>query len=160
MIPYRWGRWLLSVAVAAATLLPVSPAAAVKLVRGQTIYIPSYTNIISGTQRIILRANLIIHNADPQHALEVGRVDHYDTNGKLVEAYLQQPVTLPPLAAMRVVIKAPRAGDEGAGANFIVQWQAPQRVVEPLVECVMVGTAGTHSYSFNSSGRVIAEVVD
>jgi len=142
------------------TVGPVGPAAAVKLVKGQTIYIPSYSNIISGPQRIVLRANLMIHNADPHQALELERVDHYDTNGKMVEAYLQQPVQLPPLAAMRIVIKTPRPGDEGTGANFIVQWRASHKVVEPLVECIMVGTAGTHSYSFNSSGRVIAEQQD
>ncbi len=133
------------------------PAAALKLVKGQTIYIPSYANIISGTQRITLRANLIIHNTDPSRAIEVLRIDHYDTSGQLVEHYLQQALKLPPLGATRVIVKAPRPGDEGAGANFIVQWRADAKVTEPLMECVMVGAAGTHSYSFSSLGRIIQE---
>lgn len=138
----------------------VSAAAAVKLIKGQTIYIPSYANIISGTQRISLRANLIIHNTDPNRPIGVLRIDHYDTNGQLVEHYLQQPLKLPPLGATRVIVKAPKVGDEGAGANFIVQWQAEDRVTEPLIECVMVGAAGTHSYSFSSVGRIIQEDMD
>lgn len=137
-----------------------TPAAALKLVKSQTIYIPSYANIISGSQRVTLRANLIIHNTDPQQPIEVSRIDHYDTNGQLVEHYLQQPLKLPPLGAARIIVKAPRPGDEGAGANFIVQWHAAVKVTEPLLECIMLGTAGTHSYSFSSLGRIIREETD
>lgn len=150
--------WLRSSLLVLGIILGLAgPAAALKLVKGQTIYIPSYANIISGNQRIILRANLIIHNADPSRPIEIVRLDHYNTNGQLVENYLQQPLKLPPLGATRVIVKAPRPGDEGAGANFIVQWRAAEKVTEPLVECVMVGAAGTHSYSFSSHGRIIHE---
>ncbi len=137
-----------------------APAAAVRLVKGQTIYIPSYSNIISGNQRIVLRANLIIHNTDPSRSIEVLRIDHYDTNGQLVEHYLQHPLKLAPLAATRVIIRAPKPGDEGAGANFIVQWRSAEKVTEPLLDCIMLGTAGTHSYSFSSHGRIIQEEMD
>ncbi len=153
-----WKKTLCSQLLIVAIFLTIpGSAAAVKLVKGQTIYIPSYANIISGNQRIVLRANLVVHNADPSRPIDLVRVDHYDTNGRLVENYLQQPLKLPPLGAARIIVKAPRSGDEGAGANFIVQWRAPDRVIEPLVECIMVGAAGTHSYSFSSHGRIIQE---
>lgn len=157
----RLPAWLLSSLLLLGIILgPTSPAAALQLLKGQTIYIPSYANIISGTQRITLRANLIIHNTDPSRPIEVLRIDHYDTNGQLVEHYLQQPLKLPPLGATRVIVKAPQPGDEGAGANFIVQWRADDKVTAPLLECVMLGAAGTHSYSFSSAGRVIKEEVE
>jgi Protein of unknown function (DUF3124) len=132
-------------------------AGAVKLVKGQTIYVPSYANIIGDFRHIVLRANLIIHNTDPDHAITLVRVDHYDTNGKLVDKYLSKPVQLGPLAATRIVIKEPQKGEEGAGANFIVQWKSDQKVTEPLVECIMAGSLGNQGHTFSSQGRVIKE---
>jgi hypothetical protein len=140
-------------------LLPIGGLAAgeVKLSKGQTMYIPSYSNIISESYRIVLRANLIIHNSDPNNAITLLRIDNYDTNGKLVAKYLSEPMKLGPLAATRMIIKKPERGDEGAGSNFIVRWQAEQPVTEPIIECVMIGSFGTQGYSFTSQGRVISE---
>lgn len=140
-------------------LLPIGGLAAreVRVSRGQTIYIPSYSNIISESYRIVLRANLIIHNSDPDDAITLSRIDHYDTNGTLVARYLSEPLKLGPLAAKRIIIKKPERGDEGAGSNFIVQWQAEKPVTEPIIECVMIGASGTQGYSFTSQGRVISE---
>jgi hypothetical protein len=135
-------------------------AGAVKLLKGQTIYIPSYSNIIGDYQPINLRANLIIYNADQTHPITIVRIDNYDTNGKMVEKYLSKPIELKALAATRITIKDPKKGDEGAGANFIVQWKAEKKVVEPLVECIMVGSLGTQGHTFSSQGRVIAEEID
>jgi hypothetical protein len=148
--------------LAAINLLSLSGLAAgdVKLVKGQTIYIPSYSNIISESYRVVLRANLVIHNTDPNQSITVVRIDHYDTKGILVEKYLSQPLELGPLAATRVVVKNPERGDEGAGANFIVQWQAQNKVTEPLIECVMMGSHGNQGHSFSSYGRVIYEARD
>jgi hypothetical protein len=131
-----------------------------KLVKGQTIYIPSYANVISGPpmlMRVPLRANLVIHNTDPVHPITLTRVDHYDTHGKLVEKYLQQPLKLEPLGATRVVVKEPKKGDEGLGANFVVQWHADRKVTEPIIDCLMLGTLGNQGFSFTSQGRIIRE---
>lgn len=132
-------------------------AAKVKLVKGQTIYIPSYSNIISELYRVVLRGNLIIHNTDPNKSISIVKIDHYDTNGNLVEKYLSQPMELGPLAATRLTIKKLEQGDEGAGANFMVQWRAQDVVTEPIIESIMVGSLGTQGHSFSSQGRVIHE---
>jgi hypothetical protein len=132
-------------------------AAGVRLLKGQTLYVPSYSNIIGDMQHIAVRANLIVHNTDPNHAITLVRVDNYDTNGNLVEKYLAKPVQLKALAATRIIIKNPKKGDEGAGANFIVQWQSENKVTEPIVECIMVGSLGTQGHTFSSQSRVIAE---
>ena len=134
--------------------------AAVKLLKGQTLYVPSYSNIIGDMQHITVRANLIIHNTDPVHPITLVRVDNYDTHGKLVEKYLAKPLQLKALAATRIIIRNPKKGDEGAGANFIVQWQAENKVTEPIIECIMVGSLGTQGHTFSSKGRVIAEETD
>jgi hypothetical protein len=137
-----------------------SALGAAKRVKGQTIYIPSYANVISGPPLLMvvpLRANLIIHNTDPSHAITIEKIDHYDTDGKLVYKYLEKPVTLKPLAATRVIVKEPQKGSEGVGANFIVQWHADQPVNEPLIDCLMLGTLGNQGFSFSSQGKIIAE---
>lgn len=133
---------------------------AAKLVKGQTVYIPSYANVISGPPILMvvpLRANLIIHNTDPMQPITVLKIDHFDTDGKLVDKYLEKPLTLKPLAATRVIVKEPKRGDEGLGANFIVQWQAEKPVAEPIIDCLMLGTLGNQGFSFTSQGRIIKE---
>jgi hypothetical protein len=143
-------------------LLAYSNAAlgAPKLLKGQTIYIPSYSNVISGPPILMvvpLRANLIVHNTDPSQAITIEKIDHYDTAGKLVYKYLEKPVTLQPLAATRVIVKEPKKGNEGVGANFIVKWHAAKPVTEPIIDCLMLGTLGNQGFSFTSQGRIIKE---
>jgi hypothetical protein len=156
-------RQLALMAMVATTLLFNFSAAALgaaKMVKGQTVYIPSYANVMSGPPLLIvvpLRANLIIHNTDPSQSITVERIDHYDTDGKLAYKYLEKPVTLKPLAASRVIVKEPKRGDEGLGANFIVQWHSEKPVNEPIIDCLMLGTLGNQGFSFSSQGRIIQE---
>jgi len=133
---------------------------AVKLVKGQTLYLPSYSNIIVDHRTITLRVNLIIHNTDPVHKITIVRIDSHNTNGKLVEKILPESIDLDPLAAIRFTIKDPQKGDMGAGANFIVQWRADHKVTEPLIECIMAGSQGTQGHTFASQGRIIQEESD
>ena len=44
-----------------------------------------------------------------------------------------------------------------SGANFIVRWEASEEVYEPVVEAVMLATAGMQGISFLSQGRVYQE---
>jgi hypothetical protein len=137
-----------------------SALGAVKLVKDQTVYIPSYANVISGPPILMvvaLRANLIIHNTDPSQPITVTKIDHYDTGGKLVYKYLEKPIKLDPLAATRIIVKEPQKGDEGLGANFMVHWQAERPVNEPIIDCLMLGTLGNQGFSFTSQGRIIQE---
>jgi hypothetical protein len=160
MKKFKLGFWVTILATLCLFAGSKAALGAPKLVQGQTIYIPSYANVISGPPMLMvvpLRANLVIHNTDPSHPIMVTRVDHYDTHGKLVEKYLPQPVKLNPLGATRVVVKEPKKGDEGLGANFIVQWHADQKVTEPLIDCLMLGTLGNQGFSFTSQGRIIQE---
>lgn len=138
-------------------LLDGLAAGKVKLVKWQTIYIPSYSNIISESYRVVLRGNLIIHNTDPNQSITIVRIDHYDTNGKFVEKYLSQPLELGPLVATRITIKKLEQGDERAGVNFMVQWRAQDLVTEPIIESIMIGFHGTQGHSFSSQGKVIHE---
>ena len=88
------------------------------------------------------------------------RIDFYDTNGKLVEKYLQQPKKVNANAATRINVKELLKGEEGSGAHFIIQWQADHKVVEPLVQTWFVGAVGTRGYSYTSPARIIQEDAD
>jgi hypothetical protein len=134
--------------------------AAVKMVKSQTVYIPSYANVISGPpiyMVVPLRANLVIHNTDPDQPITLARIDEYDTEGKKVSSYLTAPVVLNPMGAMRVVVKESKKEAEGLGANFIIQWQAEKKVTEPIIECLIIGSLGAQGFSFTSQGRIIKE---
>ena len=134
--------------------------AGVKLVKGQTVYIPSYSNVISGPpiyMTVPLRANLVIHNTDPSQAITIARIDEYNTEGQKVSSYLTAPVSLNPMGAMRVVVKESKKEAEGLGANFIIQWQAEKKVTEPIIECLIIGSLGAQGFSFATQGRVTQE---
>ncbi len=152
--------WFTSLAALVLLASGGTALAAVKLVKGQTIYIPSYANVISGPpiyMVVPLRANLVIHNTDPSQAITIARIDEYDTEGKKVSSYLTAPVTLNPLGAMRAVVKKSKKEAEGLGANFIIEWQAEKKVNEPIIECLIIGSLGAQGFSFATQGRVIKE---
>ncbi len=120
----------------------------------RTVYVPAYSSIrmMSGRSRVNLATTLSIHNTSREKLLVLGRVDYHDTDGKLVQAYLDGPVALKPLATVEMFV----AGEDrraGTGANFVVDWAADGPISEPVVEAVMIGTQGTATYSFVSQGR-------
>jgi hypothetical protein len=137
-----------------------SALGAAKQVKGQTVYIPSYANVISGPpiyMVVPLRANLVIHNTDPAQSITIACIDEYNTEGRKVSGYLTAPVTLNPLGAMRVVVKESKKETEGLGANFIIQWHAEKKVTEPIIDCLIIGSLGAQGFSFVTQGRIIKE---
>jgi hypothetical protein len=77
-----------------------------------------------------------------------------------VEKYSAPPLKIVALAATRFAIKHAFKVAPGAAANFVVQWRADKKVVEPLIECVFIGSSATHGYSFSSIGRIMVEETD
>lgn len=158
---------LLAVGVALGLLavFPAGPAAAADVAiapsRGATVYVPVYSHIYYGNraQRLDLTATLSIRNTDPKRAIRVVSANYHDSSGKLVRNFLDKPVDLPPLAATRLLVKeSDRSG--GSGASFLVRWRAEQDASPPIIEAVMVGTAGNRGMTFASRGREIAVPVD
>ena len=43
----------------------------------------------------------------------------------------------------------------GPGAKFLVSWEGPAGIDEPIVEAVMVGLAGNIGLAFTTSGRAL-----
>jgi len=135
-----------------------SATADIRLANKQTVYVPVYSNIISGPRKrpLHLEATLAIRSTDPVASLRITAIDYYDTDGKLVRRHLKRPQLLGPLASTDVHIEE-RDVSGGFGANFIVRWEADRVINAPVIECVMIGASGGQGISFVSPGQEIRE---
>jgi hypothetical protein len=132
-----------------------SAAAAAALAKGQTVYVPVYSNVFAAPKEVPIHlANILtIRNTDLHQPIEVTAADYYDTKGTLIKKFYQKTVTLAPLETTHIYLSE-RDQEGGLGANFIVRWQAAREVNAPIIECLMVGNQGR---AFVSPGQVIKE---
>lgn len=126
------------------------------MIMGETIYIPVYSHIYfrNESSTINLTATLSIRNTEFTYPIIISSVAYYDSEGKLVRHYLNQPLALNPMASKEYIIEEEDTTG-GVGANFIVEWSAKNIVTEPVVEAVMVTARSSQGISFVSAGRVI-----
>ena len=125
---------------------------------GQSVYVSIYSHIYNGLKArpFDLAAILSIRNTDINQPVTIISVIYYDTEGKLLKEYVDEPLQLKALASTRYIIKeGDKAG--GSGANFIVKWKSNKKVTPPIIEAVMIGTHSGQGISFVSRGQVIEE---
>jgi hypothetical protein len=139
----------------ASSLTDIQPSAT--LIHRGMVYVPAYARIRLGSGRGVLdlATTLSIHNSSRQTAVLLESVSYYNTEGELVQSYLDRPVALRPLGAIEVFVPDHDVRG-GTGANFVIEWASASPVPEPVIEAVMIGTIGTTSYSFVSQGRSVA----
>ena len=137
-------------------LSDVGPVDPTKVVAEQLVYVPAYSHIATGddAQPLNLAITLSVRNADPGRAIVLTRVDYFDSDGKLVRKFLDSALKVEPLASAEYFIKESDVGG-GGSPSFVVKWVAEGPAVAPVVESVMIGTAGTQGISFTSPGRSI-----
>jgi len=138
-------------------LLGETPAG-VNGARGQTLYVPVYSEIPFGDRdrTLELTVTLSIRNIDRKALVMVRKVDYYNSKGEFVRSYIQEPRALPPLAAVEFIIKASdRSG--GISAGFVVEWESENLCVPPVVEAVMISTVSARGISFLSPARIVEE---
>lgn len=130
--------------------------ATVKIVSGQTVYVPVYSQINMWDQNrtIDLTATLSVRNTDLTNPIIVSSVNYYNSNGQLIRKYLEKPIELGMLASTKFVIEQEDTSG-GMGAAFVVEWVAQKQVSDPVIESVMINTGGNQGISFISPGRVI-----
>jgi len=130
-------------------------AAEISLSHGQTVYVPVYSSVIAGPKEVPVHLSntLIIRNTDIDNRIQVSAADYYDTRGKLIKRYYDQPKTLGPLETAYLYL-SDRDREGGVGANFIIRWNADREVNAPIIECVMIGSTGD---AFVSPSRTIRE---
>jgi len=134
------------------------PAGDIQHSMGQSVYVSIYSHIYSGLKArpFDLAAILSIRNTDINQPVAIVSVKYYDTEGKLLKEYLDEPLELKALASTRyIIMEGDKAG--GSGANFIVKWKSNKKVTPPIIEAVMIGTHSGQGISFVSRGQVIEE---
>ena len=128
---------------------------------GQVVYVPAYSHVYSGDgdRDVLLTATLSVRNTDPARPIRLVGVRYVGSDGQAIRSYLDAPQTLGPLAtAAYAVAENDRAG--GVGASFLVEWAADAAVSAPVVQAVMISTAGQQGISFVTDGRVVADADD
>jgi hypothetical protein len=113
-------------------------------------------NIIQD-RTIDLAVTLTIHNTDFDAPIFLTSIRYYDTNGRLIREYLNEPRQLGPLASTDFFVESNEQSG-GIGTNFIVEWVAEQPVFEPIVEAIMLNTSNQQGISLTTPGRVIKQI--
>ena len=130
---------------------------AMELSKGQTVYVPAYSHIYVGNRErpFLLTITLSIRNIDAKNPVTITAADYYDTKGKRIRKYLEQPVSLGPWESIRYIVpQKDKSG--GSGANFVVEWSAEKGVNPVLVETIMIGAESQQGISFTSRGQAIS----
>lgn len=148
----------LSVLVVSASFI-LSASEKLSILKGQTLYVPVYTQILEGdkSRPFKLAATLSIRNTDFNESITIISVDYYGADGKLIERFVERPVTLAQLAATNYFIKESDVRG-GAQTFFIVRWSSGRPVREPIINAIMIGTAMSQGISFTNPARILEEV--
>jgi hypothetical protein len=138
------------------TVIPAGEAADLERVLSEVVYVPAYSRIDT-TERTAqsLASTLVIHNVDPEVAIELTSVHYHNQDGELLREFLSDPQTLQPFQSSHFLTQISET-EGGIGANYIVEWEAQEGALSPVVEAVMIGGSGTLGISFASRGRVIS----
>lgn len=129
-----------------------------KLVRGQLLYMPVYSNVPYQLDTMLfdMSAFVAIHNVDLQHPILLRNVLYFNQDGKLVDDFLNdQSIKIEPLATKDFYI--PYEDKSGTGANFLIEWTADTLVCEPLVESITLSLKPNNTVAVISKGKVIKE---
>ncbi|MBF0127174.1 MAG: DUF3124 domain-containing protein [Magnetococcales bacterium] len=131
------------------------------LTTGQTVYVPVYSSLSHGNvnpegkpEQILLSSMLSVRNTDMGRAMTILSVKYHDSSGRLLRDYLTAPLRLAPIGSKEFFVEN-QEDKGGAGANFIVEWQAAQPINQPLMESVQVYHWGTQAQAFTSRGQVV-----
>ncbi len=137
-----------------------SVSSEIKSSKGQTVYVPSYSNVFTGPRMLPfqLATTLSIRNTDMSSSFQVTAIDYYNTSGKLIRRYLEKPFLVGPLASYFVHIEE-KDTSGGFGANFIVKWSSGRVMNTPIIECVMIGATSGQGISFVSASQEIKETI-
>jgi hypothetical protein len=136
----------------------VPAQAEVRMIKGQTVYVPAYSEILQGNkeQTFLLSVTLSIRNTDPSYPITILSVDYHGDDGKLIRSYVQREAEVGPLASTYFFVKeSDKSG--GLGSKFIVKWKSRDMVTEPIIETVMISTNTQQGISFTSRGQAIQE---
>ncbi len=121
--------------------------------QGGVTYLSVYSEIYSYTAELTfpLTATVSIHNTSLTDSVFIKKADYYNTDGKLIRSYVENPIYVKPLETLQIVIDETDE-EGGTGANFIFDWAVQKESNEPYFEAVMISTSGQQGMSFTTKG--------
>jgi hypothetical protein len=135
-------------------VLEVDPNIVTKnMVYRDLIYVPIYSDIYLDelNQESLLAATLSIRNTSFKDSIFISTIDYYNTSGERVKRFINNTISLPPMATLNYVIE--KEDDTGGpGANFIIELSAHNTNVKPLIQAIMIGEKGNQAFSFATDG--------
>lgn len=125
------------------------------LVSGET-YLSIYSQIYSSKEKRThdLTATVSARNTNNLDSVYIEKVEYYNTAGKLIKTFIEEPVYIAPMETIEIVLSEDNLKG-GTGANFLFYWKKKKRTPEPFFEAVMISTSGQQGISFTTQGRRI-----
>jgi hypothetical protein len=122
------------------------------LLNGQT-YLSVYPEVyhLKEGRTHDLTATVSMRNPNPADTIYIQSARYFNTQGKEIRSYFQQPIYIAPLETVQIVIEE-NDREGGAGASFLFEWSTKLNSIEPLFEGIMISTSGQQGLSFKTKG--------
>jgi hypothetical protein len=130
---------------------------------GQSLYLTIYSHIWHGDvvasgerTKTLMSVSVSIRNTDLVKSIRILSAQYYDTDGKMLKAYVASPKTIGPMGTHELFI--PRSDDTGgSGANFVITWKSDTPASPPIVEGIHANLPAGRSIAFTSSARALPD---
>ncbi len=116
-------------------------------------YLSIYSQIYGQNEHRLhnLTVTVGIRNTSETDTLFIARAEFFDTHGKSIIKYIENPIFISPMETVEIVIdQIQKLG--GTGGNFIFDWMMNTENPMPLFEAVMISTSGQQGLSFTTQG--------
>lgn len=134
----------------------------VPLSKGQTLYLPIYSDIWHGDRVVDGRyplknpvsALVSIRNTSLKTSIKLISARYFSTDGKLLKQFVQAPRTIAPMGTYELFVEKQESMG-GSGANFIIQWEAGTATNPPVVEAIHADIKGHSTFTFVTTAHPI-----
>ena len=118
-----------------------------------TSYLSVYSQIYSQNDQKThdLTVTVSMRNTNVKDTIYINKATYFNTNGDAIRKYFQQPIFIPPMATVEIIIDE-RDQEGGTGANFLFDWSVDKSSNEPLFEAIMISTSNQQGLSFTTQG--------
>lgn len=119
-----------------------------------TTYLSVYSQIYSQSEHRThdLTVTVSMRNTTLADTVFIEKAEYFDTSGKSIRTYFDQPIFIAPMETVEIVIDE-MDKEGGTGANFLFNWRIKPESNEPLFEGVMISTSGQQGLSFTTQGK-------
>ena len=105
--------FILAILLIIINFIDPSKSSAGELSKASTIYVPVYKSFYQsyGSTRDAygLTSTACLHNTDPKHAIVVYTIEYFNSNGKLINKLINEPMTIKPWTSREITLQPVRS---------------------------------------------------